>query len=412
MVSGQSARRPTAAVSLITGYAQLEKSGNFNNLRLAAGAGEGDYRTPMFMDSDVYKWLEAVGYELAADPNPTLEEMANHAIDLLEAAQADDGYLDSYWQVVKPDQRWTDIEHGHELYCAGHLFQAAVAYPRGTGDRRLLDIACRVADNIDGVFGPDKRHSTPGHPEIEMGLIELYRETGEKRYLDLAIFFLDERGQGHLKPIYRWTPTKYYQDHVPVRDASTMEGHAVRQLYLTAGVTDAYLETGEQALFDAMLRQWHDMTERKMYITGGLGALHEGEAFGEPYELPNDSCYCETCAQIASIMWSWRMLLATGESRYADLLEQTLYNGFLSGISLDGQRYFYVNPLLSRGPDRSTTTRSSSAPNGTAAPAARPTSCACWPRSPTTSPRPTRPASRSTSTRRPSSICAWRPACQ
>lgn len=339
-------------VSLLFGYAQLEKSGNFNNLRLAAGTGEGEYRTPMFMDSDIYKWLEAVGYELAANPNPELEAMADKAIDLLEAAQADDGYLDSYWQVVKPDQRWSDIEHGHELYCAGHLFQAAVAYARGTSDLRLLGIACRVADNIDSVFGPDKRHSTPGHPEIEMGLIELYRETGEKRYLDLGLFFLDERGKGHLKAVYNWTPTKYYQDHVPVREASTMEGHAVRQLYLTAGVTDAYLETGEQALFDAMLRQWHDMTERKMYITGGLGALHQGEAFGEPYELPNDSCYCETCAQIASIMWSWRMLMATGESRYADLLEKTLYNGFLSGISLDGQRYFYVNPLLSRGPDR------------------------------------------------------------
>ncbi len=232
-------------VTLSHGYSQLEKSGNFNNLRLAAGAGEGEYRTPVFMDSDVSKWLEAVGYELAANPNPDLEQMANNAIDLLEAAQAEDGYLNSYWQVVMPDQRWSDMEHGHELYCAGHLFQAAVAYARGTGDKRLLDIACAVADNIDSVFGADKRHSTPGHPEIEMGLIELYRETGKRQYLDLAIFLLDERGKDHLKSVYRWTSIKYHQDHVSVREASTMEGHAVRQLYLTAGVTDAYLETGE-----------------------------------------------------------------------------------------------------------------------------------------------------------------------
>jgi DUF1680 family protein len=337
-------------VSLRHGFEQLERFGNFNNLKLAAGTGAGEYRKPVFMDSDVYKWLEAVGYELACNPDPELVAMANHAIVLVEAAQGDDGYLNSYWQVVEPERRWADLEHGHELYCAGHLFQAAVAYHRATGDRRLLDVSCRFADYIDSVFGPGKRAGTPGHPEIEMALAELYRQTGERRYLDLALYFIDQRGRGLLKE-GRHGGVAYYQDHVPVRDASTMEGHAVRQLYLTTGIADIYLETGEEALLDALLRQWHDMVSRKLFITGGLGSQHAGEAFGEPYELPNDRCYCETCAQIASIMWNWRMLLITGDRRFADLIERTLYNGFLSGVSLDGRCYFYVNPLMSRGAD-------------------------------------------------------------
>ena len=183
-----------------------------------------------------------------------------------------------------------------------------------------------------------------------MALVELYRETGEARHLKLAGYFVDQRGCD-LLGAGRHGGAAYYQDHAPVRAASTVEGHAVRQLYLTAGVTDLYLETGEQALLDAILRQWHDMVSHKLFITGGVGSQHAGEAFGEPYELPNDRCYCETCAQIASMMWNWRMLLATGEARYADLFERTLYNGFLSGVSLDGRRYFYVNPLLSRGVD-------------------------------------------------------------
>ncbi|HXF60275.1 MAG TPA: beta-L-arabinofuranosidase domain-containing protein [Caldilineaceae bacterium] len=337
-------------VSLRHGFQQLEKSGNINNLLLAAGKGEGSYRTPVFMDSDVYKWLEAVGYELARHPDPELEQMADYAIGLIEAAQGEDGYLNSYWQVVEPERRWQDLQHGHELYCAGHLFQAAVAYYRGTGDDRLLKVSCRFADYIDSVFGPGKRAGTPGHPEIEMALVELYRATGERRYLDLALYFVDQRGRGLLGS-HRLGSPAYYQDHVPVREATTVEGHAVRQLYLTTGLADLYLETGEQALMAALERQWHNMVSRKLHVTGGLGAQHAGEAFGEPYELPNDRAYCETCAQIASIMWNWRMLIITGERKYADLLELTLYNAFLSGVSLDGRRYFYVNPLLSRGKD-------------------------------------------------------------
>jgi DUF1680 family protein len=198
------------------------------------------------------------------------------------------------------------------------------------------------------VFGTDRKPGAPGHPEIELALVELYRATGERPYLELAQFFIDQRGHGVVGAGWYNDP-KYHQDHLPVRQATAVEGHAVRQLYLTAGVTDVYLETGEQALLDAVMRQWQDMTSGKLHITGGVGARHEWEAFGEPYELPNDRCYCETCAAIGSIMWNWRLLLATGDGRFADLIERTLYNALLSGVSLEGRTYFYGNVLLSRG---------------------------------------------------------------
>lgn len=334
--------------SLKHAFRKLEDSGNFNNLKLAIGTGKGEYRKPFFMDSDIHKWLEAVSYALTVGLNAELEAMADHAIDLLAAAQQEDGYLNSYFQVVEPDKKWTELAMGHELYCAGHLFEAAVAHQRATGSTRLLDIACRFADHIDDIFGPGKRNAVPGHPEIELALVELYRETGERRYLDLAGFFIGQRGYGKMTG---HTPFRsgYHQDRVPVRDANIVEGHAVRQLYLLAGVADVYMETGEDALLDVCRQLWRDMTAKKMHITAGLGARHLGESFGEAYELPSDTCYCETCAAIANMMWNWRMLAITGEAKYADLLERSLYNGFLSGISLDGQRYFYVNPLLSRG---------------------------------------------------------------
>jgi uncharacterized protein len=334
--------------SIPGGFEKLESFGNFNNLRLAAGGGEGEFRGPVFMDSDVYKWLEAVAYDLANGSDPEIQALADEAIALVEAAQMEDGYLNSYYQVVKPDERWTDLSHDHELYCAGHLFEAAVAMHRATGDDRLLNVSRRFADHIAGIFGPGKRDGAPGHPEIELALVELYRETGEQRYLDLARFFVDQRGSGQMGGYGRWGAA-YHQDHVPVRDADAVTGHAVRQLYLTAGVTDLYLETGEDALLTALERLWYDMTAHKMHLTAGFGARFTGEAFGEAYELPSDRCYCETCAAIANLMWNWRMLLADGDARYADLLERSLYNGFLSGVSLDGARYFYVNPLQSRG---------------------------------------------------------------
>ncbi len=295
------------------------------------------------MDEDVYKWLEAVSHEIENTGDPELIELADRTIELLGAAQQPDGYLNSYYQVVAPDKRWTDLDHGHEMYCAGHLIQAAVAHHRATGSDKLLNIARRFADCIDSTFGPDLRHGTCGHPEIEMALVELYRETAEARYLKLAQFLIDQRGKNRMAGFDIYGPA-YHQDRVPVREAQVVEGHAVRQLYLLTGVTDIYMETGEKALFDAVMRLWDDAFTKKMYITGGFGSRYEGESFGEAYELPSDRCYCETCAAVGSAIWNWRMLLATGECRFADELERVLYNGFLSGYALRWPALFLYEP--------------------------------------------------------------------
>jgi DUF1680 family protein len=285
---------------------------------------------------------------MGREPSEWLSSTSAATIDLVAAAQGADGYINSYYTVAEPGKRWTDFAQGHELYCAGHLVQAAVALRRATGNDRLLTIARCFVEYLHTLFGPGRRVATPGHPAIEMALVELYRETGERRHLDLAAFFLEHRGRGWLGP-GRYNSSASFQDRVPVREATTVEGHAVRALYLTTGATDLYLETGEAALLTALTRQWHDLVNTKLYITGGVGGRHLSEAFGQPYELPNDLAYCETCGAIASVMWSWRMLMATGESRFADLIERTLYNAVLAGVSLAGDRYFYVNPLASNG---------------------------------------------------------------
>jgi uncharacterized protein len=341
-------QRANRATSLPDGAEQLERAGNLHNLRLAAGTATGGYRNDLpFMDSDVYKWLEAAGWEQGREPDPALSRSAGAVIDAVAGAQRDSGYLDSFYQVVRPDRHFVELAWGHELYCAGHLIQAAVGYVRATGERRLLEVARRLADHLDTVFGPGRNEGACGHPEVETALVELYRETGEARYLALARFFVDRRGNGLFGDAGIGGPS-YFQDHVRVVDAQEVAGHAVRQLYLNAGVTDLVLETGDEPLRAAMLRLWDDMVATKTYLTGGLGARHEGEAFGDSYELPNDRAYCETCAAIASIQWSWRLLLLTGDARYADLIERTLYNGFAAGVSLDGRAYFYVNPLQVR----------------------------------------------------------------
>jgi DUF1680 family protein len=334
-------------ISLHFGFEMLKKAGNFDNLRIAAGLIKGNYRGYVFQDSDIYKWLEAVAWEMGKEPDKELSSMVDQAIALIAAAQRPDGYINSYVQTRESPKPWIDLDNGHELYCAGHLFQAAIAFQRALGDHRLLNIACRFADYICSVFGPDKRHGVCGHPQVEMALVELYRLTGESRYLNLAKFFIDHRGHSVMKGHRSYGP-EYNQDHVPVRQVTEAVGHSVRQLCLASGATDLYLETGEQALLDAMLRLSEDIIETKLYITGGLGSRFDGEAFGDPYELPTDQCYCETCAAIASLMWNWRMLLASGEGRYADQMERALYNNILASPALDGQHYFYINPLMLR----------------------------------------------------------------
>jgi DUF1680 family protein len=343
-------QRVNREVTLRRGAEELERAGTLDNLRIAAGQMTGERHGMVFSDSDVYKWLEALAWEIGREPSAELERFARETTELVAAAQEPDGYLNSFCQVLDPAWRWTDLEMGHELYCAGHLFQAGVASARATGDTALLTVSCRYADLIDEVFGEDTDTRTDGHPEVEVALVELYRHTGRRRYLQLADKLTARRGYG----IFAGGrfDLDYYQDSEPVRDARGIVGHAVRALYLTAGATDIYAETGDEALLGSMLRQWDDLTSTKSYLTGGVGSRHHGEAIGDAYELPPDRAYCETCAAIASIMWNWRMLLVTGESRFADLLERTLYNGFLSGHSLDGESFFYSNPLQSRNGER------------------------------------------------------------
>ncbi|MER6562340.1 beta-L-arabinofuranosidase domain-containing protein [Streptomyces sp. NPDC001027] len=340
-------REVNARISIPQGPGLLESAGNLRNLRLAAGTDEGEFQGAYpFVDSDVYKWLEAAAWQLARTPDGDLADEVARIVSLVAAAQQDDGYLNTWFQLLKGGARYQDLRWGHELYCAGHLIQAAVAHHRATGASELLDVAVKFADHIDSVFGlPGSGRpidGVDGHPEVETALVELYRETGERRYLDLAGYFVDRFGHGLLGG------EVYCQDRVPLREATNVEGHAVRQLYLLAAATDLAVETGDAGLRTAAERLWEAMTATKTHITGGLGAHHDEEDFGDPYELPNERAYCETCAAIASVQWSWRMALLTGEARYSDLVERTLYNGFLAGVSLDGERWLYVNPLQVR----------------------------------------------------------------
>lgn len=347
-------RRANRESSLARGWERLHEAGNFSNLELAAGLSTGDYVNELpFLDSDLYKWIEAIGWTLG-DPDLTdvgeaqLQEYLEYSAKLLSQAQEDDGYLDSHFQVRFPGERFRQLDWGHELYCAGHLMQAAVALHRTSGDERVLDIARRVADLVVRSFGYGEGQvdGVDGHPEIESALVELFRETGDRAYLESAQYFIDRRGHGLLGQGH--FGAHYWQDHQPVREAQSAEGHSVRQLYLLAGVADLFVEAGDESLREAAERIWHEMVATKTYLTGGVGAHHSDEAFGDPYELPNERSYCETCASIASIMFSWRMLMITGEACYADLIERTLYNGFLGGLSMDGQSYIYANPLQVR----------------------------------------------------------------
>src|SRR5262245_20604357 len=331
-------------VSLPMALRHLRTAGNMENLRLAASGDGGVYRGPVFMDSDLYKTLEAIGWEQARGTTASLTEFAEEATSLLEKAQQPDGYLNSYVQVTG-QQRYTHLERSHELYCAGHLLQAAVAHSRTGGPARLVDTARRFADHLASTF-LGTREGLDGHPIIETALVELSRETGDEQYLRLARQFVEERGHGLIGD--SGFGRRYLQDSVPVPESASEAGHAVRALYLESGVVDVAVESGDAALLAGSAARWDDMVATKTSLTGGIGSRHSGEAFGDAYELPPDRAYNETCAAIASFHWSWRLLLATGESRYADLMERVLYNGFGAAVSADGTRFFYVNPLQRR----------------------------------------------------------------
>jgi DUF1680 family protein len=334
------------SASLPLALRQLQDAGNLDNVRLAIhadGAPDGTgYRGPVFMDSDIYKTLEAIGWAHA--DLPELASFADLVIGLLERAQRPDGYLNSYVQVTG-EPRYSRLAWSHEMYCAGHLIQAAVALRRGAGDGRLLAVAVRLADHLVREFAGRER-ALDGHPIIETALVELYRETGNAAYLELARQFVDQRGHGLAGD--SGMGRRYLQDHLPVRESETEVGHVVRALYLEAGVADVAAESGDRELADSSARRWDDMLAAKTYLTGGNGSRHADEGFGDRFELPPDRAYNETCAAIASFQWSWRLLLATGDARYADHMERVLYNGFAAAISTEGQRFFYVNPLQRR----------------------------------------------------------------
>lgn len=335
----------------------VEKSGAVQNMRIAAGDAQGEFQGWVFQDSDLYKWMEAASYLLAVQPDSKLESEVEEIIDLMARAQQADGYLDTYFIIKEPDRKWQDLSECHELYCAGHMMEAAVAHYEATGKRSLLDIASKFADCIDAVFGPDKIKGYPGHEEVELALVKLYHATGEKRYLDLATFFVNERGQQPLYfemewdrapnhfPGFRNNDKGYAQAHLPVREQKEAVGHAVRATYLYSGMVDVARETGDESLMEACHTLWENVTNKQMYITGGIGSSGNQEAFTRDYDLPNDTAYTETCASIALVFFAQRMLSMTGDAKYADVMEKALYNGILSGVALDGQAFFYVNPL-------------------------------------------------------------------
>ncbi len=338
-------------------FNELERAGNIPNLRLAAEGKREGYQGPVYMDSDLYKAMEAAAYVLAQNPDTPIRQKLDEVIAILERAQTPEGYLNSYFQVVAPEKRWTNLRDWHELYCAGHLFEAAVAHYEATGSDRLLKIATRYADYIDSVFGdaPNKRLGYCGHPEIELALIRLAHATGEKRYLELARFFLLHRGRKLFAQEHGIDPDQYdgtiWQDNLPLTEHQEIVGHAVRAAYLFAGATDLVMEGDPQAeaILAMLLRVWHNTVNRRTYITGGIGNEARHEGFTTDYALPNRTAYQETCASIALIFWAHRMGLLLGEAHYFDVLERALYNGALAGISLSGNRFFYVNPLESEG---------------------------------------------------------------
>ena len=352
-------------VTLPIEYEHCKKTGRIDAWRLQwkKGAPNPPHK---FWDSDVAKWIEAAAYSLTTHPDENLEALADGVIELISKAQQPDGYLNVHFTVVEPEKRWSNLRQDHELYCAGHLMEAAVAYYRATGKRKLLEVLCRYADLIDKTFGPraGQKRGYPGHEEIELALVKLHRATGEERYLRLSKFFIDQRGtqphyfdleaarqtQHATPPHWRPGAHDYNQAHMPVREQKTAEGHAVRACYLYAAMADVAIETGDRELLMACRRIWRNIVERRMYIHGGVGSSRFGERFTLDYDLPNEDAYAETCAAIALVFFAHRMLQADPDAQYADVIEQALYNGIISGVSYDGTKFFYDN-LLAVHPD-------------------------------------------------------------
>jgi DUF1680 family protein len=345
-----------------------EPSHAIENFKIAAGESSGEYYGTVFQDSDIAKWLETVAFSLRDHPNPALEDRADEVIALLGRAQAEDGYLNTYYLLKEPKNRWSNLRDNHELYCAGHFIEAAVAYYETTGKTKFLHIMEKYVNLIDQIFGTEdgKRKGYPGHEEIELALIKLYDVTGNDKYLKLAQYFIEQRGQ---HPVYfaeeqekrkqiNTEPTwndenninfglgfEYQQSHQPVREQKEAVGHAVRAMYLYIAMADLAAKTGDASLLKTCETLWDDVVTHKMYITAGIGSAVNAEAFTCHHDLPNDSMYCETCASVGLAFWANRMLRLAPDRKYADVLERALYNGTLSGMDLDGKRFFYVNPL-------------------------------------------------------------------
>jgi uncharacterized protein len=325
---------------------QLERHGRMDNFRRLTGKSSAPQKGPVYSDSDVYKWTEAAAFALQSADVAELRNVTSNIIREVVAVQEPSGYLNTYYVADRASQRMLPHtqEVGHELYCIGHMLQAAIAYYRATGDSTLLDACAKFIDNFlipNYGPGPDKKPIVSGHPEIEMSLIELYRTTGNRRYVDLAAYILHGDDRIPLQPhqfIYMYCG-------IPFTSRAKLEGHAVRAMYACCGATDYYLETGDQTYWNTLNTLWDDLANHQMYITGVVGARSDGEAFGDAYELPNAQAYGESCAAIGNMMWNWRMLAATGEARFADVIERALYNGINSGMSLDGTTYCYRNPL-------------------------------------------------------------------
>src|SRR5436190_4339295 len=339
-------RKTNVERSIPTMREELEEHGRMDNFRRLVGKSKEPQKGPYFSDSDIYKWVDAVGWALQSDAMPELRRTTDSMIREVVAAQEPNGYLNTYYQNDRISLRMSqhDQEVGHEMYCLGHMLQGAIAYYRGTGDSTLMDAGVRMIDNFvlpNYGPGPNQKPIISGHPEIEMALIELYRTTGKRQYVELAGYILHGDPRANLT---RRTIV-YTFCGIPFTDRTKLEGHAVRAMYACCGATDYYMETGDGSYWNTLEKLWNDMSDTKMYVTGGVGSRSDGEAFGDAYELPNFRAYGESCAAIGNMMWSWRMLAATGDGKFTDVIERALYNGINSGMSLDGTTYCYRNPL-------------------------------------------------------------------